>query len=215
MPQPDLLRGARRIACLGDSITEQGDAPGGYVSILREEANRLYPEPGIEVIGAGVGGNRSNDMRSRFQGDILRRRPDFFTLSCGINDVWSGFDPFHPDGGGPRAVSLSAYRRNIQAMVEAAQAERVLAVVLSTTVLEEDANSKGNLLLKDYNAILKHIADLTGSPHIDLYTPFLEEIARHRAETGDRKLWLTVDGVHLNGRGNALMARLILAGISG
>jgi hypothetical protein len=30
-PVPDALKGVRRIVCLGDSITQQGEAPGGYV----------------------------------------------------------------------------------------------------------------------------------------------------------------------------------------
>jgi lysophospholipase L1-like esterase len=59
---------------------------------------------------------------------------------------------------------------------------------------------------------MRHIADLTDCRFIDLFGPFLEEIGRHRRETGERKLWLTTDGVHLNERGNALMARVILAG---
>jgi lysophospholipase L1-like esterase len=211
MPLPDLLRGARRIVCLGDSITEQGDAPNGYVDIIR---NALL-ERDIEVISAGIGGHRSSDMRARFTRDVLRHRPDLVAISCGINDVWHGFDAFHPDGGGPRAISLPAFRQNVQAMVEAAQGERVMAVVLSTTVLHEEANSKGNLLLRDYNAVLEHIAGVTDSRFIPLQQPFLDVIAAHRHETGGNRLVLTTDGVHLNERGNALMAKLVLEGLSG
>jgi len=209
MPVPDILRGARRLVCLGDSITEQGEAPGGYVDRIREA---LAPRE-IEVINAGIGGHRSSDMRARFTRDVLRHRPDVVTVSCGVNDVWHGFDAFHPDGGGPRAVPLPQYRQNIQAMVEAAQGERVLPVILSTTIIEEDAASPANLRLRDYNDVLRHIADLTDCRFIDLFNPFLEEIARHRRETGERKLWLTTDGVHLNERGNALMAELALKGL--
>lgn len=209
MAKTDLLMGAHRLVCLGDSITEQGGEPQGWVTLVREA---LAPR-GVEVVNAGIGGHRSPDMRARFERDVLRRQPDVITLSCGVNDVWHGFDPFHPDGGGPRGVTLADYRQNIQAMVETAQGERILVAILSTTVMDEDANSKGNLILKDYNDVLRHIADLTDSRFIDLYHPFLDEVARHRKETGDRKLWLTTDGVHLNPRGNALFARLVLEGL--
>jgi lysophospholipase L1-like esterase len=209
MPISDLLMGAHRLACLGDSITEEGDRPNGWVKLVRAA---LEPR-GVEVVNAGVSGHRSPDMRARFERDVLRRRPDVVTVSCGINDVWHGFDAFHPDGGGPRGVPVPEYRQNIQAMVEAAQGERILVAILSTTIIDEDANSKGNLILKDYNDVLRHIADLNDSRFLDLYHPFLDEIARHRRETGDRKLWLTTDGVHLNDRGNALFADLVLTGL--
>lgn len=213
MSLPDLLRGARRIVCLGDSITEGADGPTGYVGILRHTLNTRYPEAGIQVINAGIGGHRSVDMRRRFERDVLRHRPDVVTVSCGVNDVWHGFDAFHPKGGGPRGVPLAAFRQNVQAMIEDAQAERVLPVVLSTTVLDEDANHPHNLMIRDYNAVLAHVAELTGCRFIDMYTPFIEEIARHRRETGDRKLWLTTDSVHLNERGYALMASVLLNGL--
>jgi lysophospholipase L1-like esterase len=211
MPLPDLLRGARRIVCLGDSITEFGEEPGGYVSLIRQ----ALAHRGIEVINAGIGGHRSNDMRARLDRDVLRHRPDLVTISCGINDVWQGFDAFHPDGGGPRCIPLPAFRKNVQEIVEAAQGERVMPVVLSTTVFEEEANSKGNRILRDYNAVLEHVAAVTDCRYIPLQQPFLDEIASHRRETGEIRLWLTADGVHLNERGNALMAKLVLEGLSG
>jgi lysophospholipase L1-like esterase len=39
--------------------------------------------------------------------------------------------------------------------------------------------------------------------------------SHHARQTGEIRLWLTVDGVHLNERGNALMAKLVLEGLSG
>lgn len=212
MALPDLLRGVRRIVCLGDSITEQGDQPGGYVSLIREALSR-ESQGLLEVVGAGISGHRSNDMRQRFDRDVLRHRPDMVTISCGINDVWHGFDAFHPDGGGPRSIPLAAFRKNVQAMVESAQADRIMPVLLSTTVNQEDPNSTANLLLRDYNSVLGHVAEVTGCLFIDLFHPFLQEIARSRKEEGNYGLWLTEDGVHLNERGNALMARLVLEGL--
>lgn len=209
MPVPDTLLSARRLVCLGDSITEQGEAPGGYVDIVRQA---LAPR-GIEVVNAGIGGHRSPDMRARFTRDVLRHRPDVVTISCGVNDVWHGFDAFHPDGGGPRGVPLSAFRQNIQAMIEAAQGDRALPVILSTTLIEEDAASPANLRLRDYNDVLRHLADLNDCRFINLFEPFLAAIAARRRDTGERRLWLTTDGVHLNERGNALMARLLLEGL--
>jgi acyl-CoA thioesterase I len=212
MAVPGSLRGVRRIVCLGDSITEAGEEPGGYVDLVRKA---LADADGrsIEVVNAGIGGHKSSDMLGRFQRDVVAQRPDLVTISCGINDVWHGFDEFHPDGGGPKSVPLPAYRKNVQAMVEAAQGERILPVLLSTTIIGEDPHSPGNRLLRDYNEVLRHIAGLAGCRFIDLMTPFLDAVEAARAENPALGLALTTDGVHLNDAGNRLMAETVLAGL--
>src|SRR5262245_18772354 len=87
----DPLRGVRRIAMLGDSITQLGGRAGGYVSLVDYHLKKLYPEHPVEIVNAGVSGNRSSEMRERFQRDVLARKPDLVTVSVGINDVWHGF----------------------------------------------------------------------------------------------------------------------------
>lgn len=212
MAVPESLRGVRRIVCLGDSITEMGEEPGGYVDIIRKALSDANGRS-IEVVNAGIGGHKSSDMLSRFERDVIARRPDLVTISCGINDVWHGFDAFHRDGGGPKGVPLPAFRKNVQAMVESAQGERIVPVLLSTTVIGEDPHSSGNRLLRNYNEVLRHIAGITGSRFIDLMTPFLEAIEAARTENPSLSLALTTDGVHLNDAGNRLMAETVLAGL--
>lgn len=81
-----LVKSGQKIAFLGDSITAGGMAPLGYVSltIAGLKAN------GIEAtaIGAGVSGHKSNQMLERLERDVINKKPDCMTLSCGVNDVW-------------------------------------------------------------------------------------------------------------------------------
>lgn len=194
--------------CLGDSITEHGDAPGGYVWLLREA---LRP---IEVINAGVSGHRSREMLARLQKDVLDLSPDLVLISCGVNDVWHGFDDAHPLGDGPGRVPLDEYGENMLAIVRGVQGVGAKAVLLTATVIGEDLSGPMNVAAEPYNERLRSVAAETGAHLIDLQVPFRALIAAYRNTTGSSGDFLTTDGVHLNGAGNQLMGSAIRDAIS-
>src|SRR5436305_149049 len=53
---PASLKNVHRIVTMGDSITQAGEQPGGYVALLRTYFAVLYPSQHIEVINAGISG---------------------------------------------------------------------------------------------------------------------------------------------------------------
>jgi lysophospholipase L1-like esterase len=207
-PQPATFH---RLVCLGDSITQMGEAPGGYVSLLREWLAKAVP--GSEVINAGISGNTSRDMLARFQKDVLDKKPDLITISVGVNDVWHGFDVAHPNGGGPGGVSLPEYQKNVESMVSQAQAKGVKVVLLAATVIYEDLSNAQNAMGTQYNAALRRIAAGRHASFIDLQLPFRTLIHDYRLTTGARDNLLTTDGVHMNVTGNLVMAHAILNGL--
>lgn len=207
---PKRLENVHRIVCLGDSITQAGESPGGYVWLVRRYLTALYPV--IDVINAGISGHKSNDMLARFQRDVLDKKPQLVTISVGVNDVWHGFYENHPDGDGPRGVPLDEYTRNVEEMVQRAQSAGVRVVLLSTTVIHEDLANRENAKLVAYNAALRDIARKHGAEFIDLQKPFHALIRAYRS-TGARDDLLTVDGVHMNPLGNRVMANTILTGL--
>lgn len=214
--RPAALQGVHRIVCLGDSITQAGEGPGGYVWLLRHHLAALYgpvDAGGIEVINAGISGHKSNDMLARYQHDVLDRKPDLVTISCGVNDVWHGFYDNHPLGDGPRGIPLEDYRKNIESMIEQAQKAGIRVVVLSTTVIHEELDSPENAKLVGYNAALRDLAHKHKALFVDYQKPFHELISTYRKETGARDLLLTVDGVHMNPLGNKVMAYTLLTGL--
>ncbi len=79
-----------RIVFLGDSITEAGAGRGGYVTMIREALNERHKDLGIEVIGAGISGNKVPDLQRRLERDVLKRKPTLVVIYIGINDVWHG-----------------------------------------------------------------------------------------------------------------------------
>ncbi len=210
---PGPLRNVRRIVCLGDSITQGGEAPGGYVWLLRRTLAALYPAQNIEVINAGISGHKSGDMLARFQRDVLDKKPDLVTISVGVNDVWHGFYDAHPLGDGPKGVLLPVYRRNVEEMVTRAQAADARVILLSTTVIHEDLSNRENAKAADYNQALQDIAWQRRIVFVDFQRPFRELITTYRRTTGARDDLLTTDGVHMNAVGNRVMANLLMNGL--
>ena len=208
---PAALKDVNKIVCLGDSITQGGDGPGGYVGLVRKYLSTLYP--GIEVINSGISGNKSDDMLARFDRDVIAHKPDMMTISVGVNDVWHGFYDNHPLGDGPRGVPLETYRKNVETMLEKAKAANIKVVILSTTVINEDLKNHENAKIAGYNAALRDIARANGLLFIDFQKPFQALIKTYRETTGARDNLLTVDGVHMNVEGNKVMAHTILNGL--
>ena len=215
--RPEALRNVHRIVCLGDSITQGGEGPGGYVWLIRHYLKALYPGTAgsgdIEVINSGISGHKSTDMLARFKRDVLDHNPDLLTISVGVNDVWHGFYDNHPLGDGPNGIPLDAYRKNVESMVESAEKQHIKVVILSTTVIHEELAGPENVKSEEYNAVLKSIARKHKALFVDYQKPFRDLITAYRRETGGRDLLLTVDGVHMNPLGNRVMAFTLLQGL--
>jgi len=203
------VKSGEKIAFLGDSITAGGwGNPAGYVRLVIAglEANGVHAEP----VPAGISGHKSDQMLARLEKDVLSKKPQWMTLSCGVNDVWHG----------PRGVPLDdemaktgtyddkvatrgTYKKNITAIIDNAIAAGVKPVMLTATVIQEKLDNKENGLLAPYNDFLRQLAKEKHVPMADLNGLFQERL---KAENKPDVKVLTGDGVHMNGEGNKLMA---------
>ena len=218
---PPLLTNVHRIVCLGDSITQGGEGPGGYVWLTRHYLQALYPQQNIVVINAGISGHKSNDMLARYQRDVLDKAPDLITISVGVNDVWHAFRDFahgrdYPEGNLPNGVPLDAYKRNVEEMVTRAQAIKAQVVIVcrlpsSMKNLDSPENARSNALFSSAERDIAHtrIAAL----FVDYQKPMKTLVRDYRTTTGDTTNLLTVDGVHMNPTGNRMMAHVLLAAL--
>lgn len=203
------------LVCLGDSITE---APGGYVSVMRNLLSAGYPERNITVINAGVSGNRAPDMLARLQRDVIDRRPTCVTIHVGINDVWHGFqggDPprEYPAGDGPNGTPLDEYEATVARIVDTLREATDADIVLATpTVIGEDVDNPDNVanaLLAGYVAAMLRVAEWRSTFIAPLHDAFCLSIrAGVRANPNFR---LTSDGVHMTPVGDHLMALTLLS----
>ena len=194
---PTPVVSGQKIAFLGDSITAAGARPGGYCRLVLDGLGR----EGISVTGifAGISGHKSNQMLARLDKDVLSKKPDWMTLSCGVNDVWHG----------ARGVKLDAYRTNITAIVDQAQAAGVKVMLLTSTMIKENQSESLNQQLLPYNAFLKELAAAKGCLIADLNGDMQAALKTFPPDAPKGKQ-LTRDGVHMNALGNYMMARGVL-----
>src|SRR5438046_447806 len=87
---PPALKKGEKIVFLGDSITQGGVSPKGYVTLVKKALAEKHKELGIEVIGAGISGNKVPDLQRRVARDVVARKPTLVVIYIGINDVWHG-----------------------------------------------------------------------------------------------------------------------------
>jgi lysophospholipase L1-like esterase len=197
-----IIKDGQKLAFMGDSITQFGAGqPGGYVRLVVSglEANGIKVAP----VFAGISGHKSNDMLARLDRDVLGKKPDFMTLSCGVNDVWHG----------ERGVPLDAYKKNIPEICDKAQAAGVKVVVLTATMIGEDQPNANNQKLVPYNEFLRALAKERKLPLADLNAEMQAAVAAAKAAHApkpNRANYLTSDGVHMAPPGDQMMAEGVL-----
>jgi lysophospholipase L1-like esterase len=200
-----MIKNKEKIAFLGDSITQQGHTfDGGYVNLVMDGLSLS----GVKavMIPAGRGGAKSDYMLKNLEDKVLKHKPDWMTLSCGVNDV----------GHGERGIGLEQYKKNITEILDRCRKAGVKVIVLTPTLCTD---SKGwekhpnNLKLDGYCDFLRKTAAERKLPLVDLNKIHKEKrAAADRPEEG-----LTSDALHMNGFGNQMMAIAILEtmGLSG
>ncbi|MGI5868769.1 MAG: SGNH/GDSL hydrolase family protein [Kiritimatiellia bacterium] len=179
------------IAFLGDSITQQGNnAASGYIHLVIDGLKAAGVE--AKPVAAGISGHKSDNMLARVEKDVIEKKPQWMTLSCGVNDVWHG----------ARGVSLEDYKANITALVGKVDAAGIKIMILTATMITEDPNAANNQKLAPYNDFLRQLAKERGYLLADLNADMQKGVKQ-----GIR---FTTDGVHMAFAGNKMMASGIL-----
>ncbi len=212
--KPDLAK-VHRIVMMGDSITAMGASPKGYVTLVDQSLDASRPRDPFEVVNVGIGGQKAPDMLGRFQHDVIDKKPDLVTISVGVNDVWHDFKDFaknerHPSGDLGRGVPLPLYLADVEKMIDMAKSAGAQVVLLSPTLVYEDLDCVENRRMDTYVRAEESLAKRKGVGFVNLYRACYDAVASYQKVAGRRSLLLTVDGVHMNDAGNALMADSLL-----
>lgn len=204
------MQRTHRIVFFGDSITELGVKPGGYVTLVRDSLASLGVA--CDVVGAGISGNKINDLLSRADRDVLSTQPTIVVIYIGINDVWHYEFAARGLSGTPKPKFESGLRELTVKFRDAG----VQVILCTPTVIGEKKNktNKYDAPLDEYSSITRSIGAETGSPVCDLRTAFTEYINAHNPNDDPKEI-LTYDGVHLNDAGNRLLAGELIKALDG
>lgn len=199
-----------RILFQGDSITDchrkrddLTDLGEGYVVYTVEALKSKYESTDFEFINRGISGNRTADLLSRIEEDLVAIQPDIVTILLGINDTWHkymiGLDT-------PIEVFESNYEKILEIIKEKTNAkiimiEPFLLYNMGKDNMRADLNEKidcvRKLALKYADAFLPLDADFVAA-----------------TVSGTINTELSPDGVHPGEAGKKLIAEKLVPIIS-
>ena len=189
----------KKVIFFGDSITQQGVQPKGYITVLQ---NMLEQQniTNYDISGAGIGGNKIYDLYLRMDSDVIAKSPDIVVVYIGVNDVWHK----RTYGTGTDADKFEKFYR---AIIHKLQVNNAKVIICTPAAIGEktDFSNEQDGDLNKYCNIIRHIAADINVPLVDLRKFLLDYNITNNPENLDRGI-LTVDGVHLNDKGNKLVA---------
>ncbi len=192
-----------RIVFFGDSITELGRQPNGYVTLIEDTLARRHP--GVHIIGAGISGNKVTDLQQRAERDVLATKPTIVCIYIGINDVWHSALPGHS------GTAKDKYESGLKELVNKIRTAGARVILCTPSVIGEkwDGSNALDAQLEEYVAVSRRVAQETGIELCDLRNAFIDYLTIHNPGKKESGI-LTQDGVHLTDEGNRLVAREIL-----
>ena len=197
-----LIADGDSIAFLGDSITEAGNYPNGYINLFL----RALELNGVKVTKypAGVAGDRSDQMLARLEKSVLVKKPTWMTYNAGIND----YIHLHVGNAKELEAATSNYVASTKAIFDRCDAAGVKVIVLAPTLMA------GEVVSAYYNVVLRERlipwlaaeAKRRGYPYEDLNAREIAFLNGCKLPRNSRGYQLTGDGIHFNDWGNMMMA---------
>jgi|SRR5436190_20625047 len=189
-----------KVIFFGDSITQQGVQPGGYITRIDSMCRTENKSALYEFSGAGIGGNKVYDLYLRMDSDVLMKNPDIVIIYIGVNDVWhkatsgTGTDP-------------DKFERFYNAIIRRLKEKNIKIILCTAAVIGEktDFSNQQDGDMNYYCNIIRGIAAKNNLPLVDLRKVFLDHNLKNNPDNKDRGI-LTTDRVHLNPKGNQLVA---------
>ena len=200
--------GKQRILFFGDSITQLGIKPNGYITLVKDSLGHRADADRFEVIGAGISGNRVPDLQARIDRDVIARKPTLVVIYIGINDVWH-WALFNK--GTPKDLFLSGLKELIGKINSAGA--RVILCTPSVVGEKHDGSNPLDKQLDEYAALSRKVASETGTQLLDLRVDFVRALKQMNSANLEKGI-LTTDGVHLNDDGNKFVASEMLQAIN-
>jgi isoamyl acetate esterase len=196
-----------KVVFFGDSITEAGARPGGYIMRIDSMCGKEGLSDKYEFVGAGIGGNKVYDLYLRMEEDVLAKEPDVVIIYIGVNDVW------HKATAGT-GTDADKFEKFYNAILKKLKDRNIKSIVCTPAVIGEktDFSNQQDGDMNAYSNIIRSIAQKNNLPLVDLRKEFLDYNLKNNPDNKDRGI-LTTDRVHLNAKGNQFVADLMWTAI--
>lgn len=188
------------ILFFGDSITQAGMNPGGYITRIRQWIDSSGKQADFQLTGAGIGGNKIYDLYLRMDDDVLAKKPDIVFVYIGVNDVW------HKAGAGT-GTDIDKFEKFYIAVIKKMQAQNIQVILCTPAVIGErwDNSNQQDGDLNAYSKVVRKLAADMNCRLIDLRKAFIDYNIKNNPANQEKGI-LTTDRVHLNDAGNQLVA---------
>ena len=199
----------KRILFFGDSITAAAVKSGGYITKIDSMLSLQGKAEQYELIGAGISGNKVYDLFLRMDDDVLGKNPDMVVIYIGVNDVW------HKRTSGT-GTDADKFEKFYQAIINRLKAKNIQVILCTPATIGEKADNSNPMDgdMNEYSKIIRLLAQKNNMPVVDLRKTFLEYAVKNNPENKTSGI-LTTDGVHLNAKGNQLVADEMWKAIQG
>jgi lysophospholipase L1-like esterase len=185
LPQP--APGENRVVFMGDSIT---DAWGHGSAFF----------PGKPYVNRGISGQTTPQMLIRFRPDVIALKPKVVVILAGINDIAGNTGPSTPE----------MTENNLTSMAELAKANNirvVLASILPAAGFPWRPGINPVDQIREINRWIQDYCNRNGYTYLDYYSAMADPSSGMKKD-------LTIDGVHPNAAGYAVMTPLAENAIS-
>ena len=198
-----------KVIFFGDSITELGAKPGGYIPRVDSMCRLEKKGDQYEFTGAGKDANKVYDLYLRMEDDVLSKNPDVVVIYVGVNDVW------HKTLLGT-GTDADKFEKFYQAILNKLKAKNIKAIICTPAVVGEKTDMSNPLDgdLNRYSNIIRDIANRNNLPRIDLRKQFQEYYKTNNPGNQEKNI-LTYDKVHMNAKGNQFLADLMWKAVKG
>jgi lysophospholipase L1-like esterase len=189
-----------KIVFFGDSITQAGIKPGGYITRIKDSLDKKGLGSQYDLIGAGVGGNKVYDLYLRMDEDVMAKSPDVVFIWVGVNDVWHKAS----SGTGTDADKFVTF---YEAIIKKLQAKNIQVALATPACIGErtDHSNQQDGDLNRYSNLIRDLAKRYNCKLVDLRKAFLDYNLKYNTENKEAGI-LTTDRVHLTDQGNQLVA---------
>jgi len=194
----------QKVVFFGDSITQEGAKPGGYIVLMKTALEQKGVGSNYDLIGAGIGGNKVYDLYLRMDDDVLSQNPDVVFIWVGVNDVW------HKATSGT-GTDADKFDKFYEAIINKLLDRHIRTILVTPAVIGEktDFTNQQDGDLNAYSQIIRNLAQKYHCGLVDLREIFHNYDLKNNPGNKESGI-LTRDRVHLTDAGNQLVAQSML-----